>query len=196
MGAVFPELVVQRAKAYSVDDIPPENEVGSVLDMVSVDVRLTSTDYTSHPVCGPDLVRPELVGLPTQSRHRRLLFLFGFHEKSSSCDYTALHTSGAKVWMGLRLYNGGMNIQEIIRVQSVLGTTRTGRVIGKRLVDVLVGIVNSGSFPDPADAMDCRNCHLVMPNKQFESGCPNCGCKNELDSCAGGVEQVKKAVDQ
>ena len=92
----------------------------------------------------------------------------------------------------MRLYNEGMQVGRIIGIQAGIGRTRTGRDIGSKVIDAILGLGATVEQMTPEDAMDCRNCHLIMPKEYFASGCPNCGSK-DIDNCIE-TEQVKKAV--
>lgn len=65
----------------------------------------------------------------------------------------------------------------MLDVQSRTGRTQSGRTIGKKLKDSIVGALST-SDQLGGNMTECRNCKLVLDDAMFADGCPNCGCKD------------------
>jgi len=73
-----------------------------------------------------------------------------------------------------------LKIKVILQAEETFKLTPAGRVIDNDLV-----ITRMRQLLQQNDwsmrFIECFNCGLIMDEKSFTQGCPQCGCKNEFD---------------
>ncbi|MCK9433905.1 MAG: hypothetical protein M0R32_03580 [Candidatus Cloacimonetes bacterium] len=73
-----------------------------------------------------------------------------------------------------------MDKKRILELELMLGRTPSGRYIGESVIDKIDALLKN---PEPKieSFTRCKLCDLQMDSDSFQSGCPNCGCKDIED---------------
>jgi len=69
------------------------------------------------------------------------------------------------------------NIIEILDLQSKLGRTKNGWILGKGMIGASSGSIAAIQQNDLL-IQECLNCEIVLSAELFSAGCPNCGSKD------------------
>ena len=72
-----------------------------------------------------------------------------------------------------------MEKKRILEIELMLKRTPEGRHIGESLLEKIEGLVEQVQESTPFSK--CKLCGLQMDSNSFQSGCPNCGCKDIED---------------
>ena len=72
-----------------------------------------------------------------------------------------------------------MEKKRILEIELMLKRTPEGRHIGESLLKKIEDII--GQVQESTSFSKCKLCGLQMDSDSFQSGCPNCGCKDIED---------------
>jgi predicted RNA-binding Zn-ribbon protein involved in translation (DUF1610 family) len=79
---------------------------------------------------------------------------------------------------------------EVLRIQSILGRTKSGWDLGHGMLGASFGS-ESEIENDEFTARECLNCGIILSGELFVAGCPNCGCKDHQN-----VYSTNKMIQQ
>jgi Zn finger protein HypA/HybF involved in hydrogenase expression len=73
-----------------------------------------------------------------------------------------------------------MDKKRILELELMLGRTPSGRYIGESVIEKIDALLKNSESKIESFTR-CKLCDLQMDSDSFQSGCPNCGCKDIED---------------